>query len=131
MSWGGIFPLHTANKEASERAQVGEGQGPQACLCPASAGGLGQGGHTHTEPRKHKIALQASPGVLTSSSQSKGILLLNKNPPPCANCSEALYKESDLLASPPGNQQTERHSTGLGSGRLASRPECVALCWVT
>lgn len=27
MGWGGIFPLHTANKEASERAPVGEGQG--------------------------------------------------------------------------------------------------------
>lgn len=24
MGWGGIFPLHTANKEASERAPVGE-----------------------------------------------------------------------------------------------------------
>lgn len=27
MGWGGIFPLHTANKEASERAPVGEGRG--------------------------------------------------------------------------------------------------------
>lgn len=82
MSWGGIFPLHTGNKEASERARVGEGQGPQACLCPGSARGLGQGACTHTEPWKHEIALQASPGVLTSCSQSKGILLLNKTPYP-------------------------------------------------
>lgn len=49
MSWGGIFPLHTGNKEASERARVGEGQGPRACLCPGIEGGLGQGACTHTE----------------------------------------------------------------------------------
>lgn len=120
MSWGGIFPLHTGNKEASERARVGEGQGPQACLCPGRPG-----------PWKHKIALWVSPGVLTSCSQSKGILLLNKSPP-FARCSGALHKESDLLASPSWQSaNTGRHSSGLVSRGLEYRPESIALCWVT
>lgn len=84
--------------------------------------------HTHREPRKHGIALQASPGILTSCSQSKGILLLNKTPPSFARCSGALHKESDLLASAPVNLQIGRHSAGLGSRELEYRPECVALC---
>lgn len=48
MSWGGIFPLHTANKEASERAPVGEGQGYR----PVSVQGMQEAWarvHAHTQ----------------------------------------------------------------------------------
>lgn len=127
MSWGGIFPLHTANKEASERARVGEGRGPQACLCPGNAGGLGQGTRTRTEPWKHETALRASPGILTSHSQSKGILLLKKTLPLVPAAMRSCTQRVRSASVSPGNQHTGRHSTGLGSREPASLVCCSLL----